>query len=374
MPDLAAKPEYFQVDFDQTPFVVAWETTRACALACRHCRAEAIPRRDPRELSTEEGYRLIDDLVRLGRPMLILTGGDPFMRPDIADLARYATQRGLYVGLSPSATARVTEARLRQVAEAGARMVHLSLDGLEASHDAFRGVRGSYQRTLEIMALVRRVGLGLQVGTTATRLNADELPALAELLLGQDVQVWNVFFLVPTGRAQRADMLPAERTEAILEWLWRLSKRAPFRVRTTAAQHYRRVVIQQERLTRGLDPTRVSREVDWQATGAGYAYREGAAPRQQGVNDGKGFAFVSHLGEVYPSGFLQQSVGSVRETSIVELYRRHPLFVGLREPDRLRGRCGRCEFKAVCGGSRARAWALTGDPFASDPACAYRPA
>ncbi|MBI4492843.1 MAG: TIGR04053 family radical SAM/SPASM domain-containing protein [Chloroflexi bacterium] len=373
MSSLPPRPDYFTVDFDQTPYVVAWETTRACALACRHCRAAAIPRRDPHELTTAEGQRLIDDVVRLGRPILILTGGDPFMRRDLPDLARYAVASGLRVGLSPSATALATRQRLDVLREIGISMVHVSVDGLEATHDAFRGVAGSFARALGIMRDTRSLGLPLQIGTTVTRQTVRDLPGLAALLQEFDIQVWNVFFLVPTGRGQREDMLDALEIEVVLQWLWSLSKRVPFRVRTTAAQHYRRVVIQRERQARGLPPDLPSNEVRWEATGAGYAFRDGQAPQQQGVNDGKGFAFVSHVGEVYPSGFLQMPAGNVRETSLVDLYRQHPLFRTLRDAAQLQGKCGACSFRAVCGGSRARAWALTGDPLASDPTCAYEP-
>src|SRR5581483_8023031 len=242
-----------------------------------------------------------------------------------------------------------------------------------ATHDALRGVPGSYDRTLRIMRAVRELGLPLQIGTTVTIQTMHDLPALALLLQAYDIDVWNVFFLVPTGRGQAAEMLDAARTELVLRWLWDLSKRVPFRVRTTAAQHYRRVVIQQERRARGLPPDLPSDEVRWEATGAGYKFRDGRAPVQQGVNDGKGFAFVSHVGDVCPSGFLPISAGNVRDTSLVELYRQHPLFLSLRSPDLLHGKCGRCPFRAVCGGSRARAWALTGDALASDPTCLYEP-
>jgi radical SAM protein len=333
----------------------------------------AMPRRDPRELTTAEGRRLIDDLVRLGSPLLILTGGDPFMRRDLEELAAYAIAQGLQVGLSPSATALVTYERLAGLREIGVSMVHVSLDGLGPTHDAFRGVAGSFARTLGIIRDVRRLGLPLQIGTTVTRQTVGDLPALADLLRDADIQVWNVFFLVPTGRGQRQDMLGARETEVVLEWLWALSRQVPFRVRTTAAQHYRRVVIQQERRARGLPSDLPSGEVRWEATGAGYAFRDGRAPKQQGVNDGKGFAFVSHVGDVCPSGFLQTPVGNVRETSIVEIYRTQLLFRMLREPDRLGGKCGRCDYRAICGGSRARAWALTGDPLGPDPTCAYEP-
>lgn len=368
-----APPDLFTVDFAVTPYVVAWEMTRACALACRHCRACAIPQRDPSELTTGEGKRLIDDLVQLGGPILIMTGGDPFMRRDLFELAQYAVDRGLHVGLSPSATALVTPDRLARLRDIGIAMVHVSLDGLEATQDSFRGVRGSYARTLEIMRDVRAAGLRLQIGSTVSRRTVQDLPALAEIVAAHDVQVWNVFFLVPTGRGLAEDMLDADETEVVLRWLWELSKESSFRVRTTAAQHYRRVVIQQERQSRGLPADQPSDRLRWEATGAGYAFREGSAPRQQGVNDGKGFLFVSHRGEVCPSGFLQLPVGNVRDQSIVGLYRDHPVMRALRDPDQLMGKCGRCAYKAICGGSRARAWALTGNPLGPDPTCLYQP-
>ena len=366
-------PHYFDVDFARTPYVVAWETTRACALACRHCRASALPRRDAAELSTAEGRQLMDDLVLMGKPILILTGGDPFMRPDLLELASYGVSQGLRVAFSPSATALATSERLRQLRDAGISMVQISLDGLEATHDAFRGVPGSFKRTLEIMRETRALGLPLQIGTTVTKQTRPDLPAVAALLAEADIQVWNVFFLVPTGRGQKADMLGAHDTESVLNWLWEQSRAAGFRVRTTAAQQYRRVVIQHERQVRGLPPDQAESEVQWESTGAGYAFREGRAPRQQGVNDGNGFAFVSHTGAVCPSGFLQETAGNLRQASIITLYRDHPLFRRLRDPGQLQGKCGQCDYRSVCGGSRARAWALTGNDMASDPACAYQP-
>jgi len=332
-----------------------------------------MPQRDPNELSTADGRRLIDELAAIGRPILVLTGGDPFMRRDLVDLAQHAVQRGLRVAVSPSATALATPGRLRQLRDTGVSMVHVSLDGLEATHDAFRGVTGSYARTLRIMQGARAVAMPLQIGTTVTRQTVADLHALAGLLVDTGIQVWNLFFLVPTGRGRGDDMLDAQETELTLDWLWTLSQQVPFRVRTTAAQHYRRVVIQGERLARGLAPDVPSAEVRWEATGAGYAFREGRAPEQKGVNDGNGFAFVSHVGEVMPSGFLQLSAGNVRDVSFTDIYRGHPLFQSLRDPYRLKGKCHRCSYRAVCGGSRARAWATTGDPLASDPACAYQP-
>lgn len=371
-----ARPGYLAVDFNLTPFTVAWEVTRACALACVHCRAEAIPRRDPRELTTQEGFRLIDALVEIGRPILIVTGGDPLMRRDVEELVSYAVGRGLRVGISPSATRLVTGDRLARLQRLGLSMVHVSLDGsTAATHDAFRGVSGSHLRTLEILADAQALGLPVQVGTTVTRRTWRDLPAVAETVGRLGVRVWSVFFLVPTGRGKIDDMLDAAEHEQVLQWLYAVSKLAPFAVRTTAAQHYRRVVIQSERLARG-EPAdgETGSATRWELTGAGYAFRGGPAPAEQGVNDGKGFCFVSHVGEVYPSGFLQRSAGNVREQSLVEIYRTAPLFRELRAPDLLRGRCGACDYRNVCGGSRARAYGLTGDYLAADPTCLYDPA
>jgi radical SAM protein len=368
----AGADRYFSVDFDRTPFTLAWEVTRACALACVHCRAEAQPRRDPLELTTDEGRRLIDQVVAIGRPILVLTGGDPLMRPDIYDLAAYGVGRGLRVALSPSATRRVTRAALRRVKEIGVSMIHISLDGADAAvHDAFRGVRGSFARTEAILRDVVDLGLPLQVGTTVTRHNAETLPAIAERVAAAGAAMWSVFFLVPTGRGRASDMISAAEHERVLRWLHAHSQSAPYRVRTTAAPHFRRVVIQALRQEHGAgdggEPPR------WEATGAGYAFRAGRAPAERGVNDGDGFCFISHRGDVCPSGFLQLPAGNVRERSLAEIYREAPLFRALRDRALLTGRCGRCPYRGVCGGSRARAYALTGDYLAEDPACAYRP-
>jgi radical SAM protein len=363
---------YLTVDFDRTPFTVAWEITRACALACVHCRAEAIPRRDPRELSTEEGFRVIDQVVEIGRPILVVTGGDPMMRRDVFDLLAYAVSRDLRVALSPSATALVTRRALEKVKSTGVHMVHVSLDGSEpAIHDAFRGVRGSYARTTEILKDVLDLGIPLQIGTTVSRRNVLDLPRIAERVSELGATVWSVFFLVPTGRAQAADMISPEEHEQIFNWLFDLSKEAPFHVRTTAAQHYRRVVIQRSSANRVGGSA--SPAATWHLTGAGYSFRMGEGPVGRGVNDGNGFCFISHIGDVYPSGFLQISAGNVRTQSLVELYRSSPLFRSLRDPSLLKGKCGRCEFRAVCGGSRARAYYLTGDYLESDPSCVYQP-
>ena len=371
MPDrVPPRPHYFDVDFNVTPFTLAWEVTRACALACVHCRATAQPKRDPRELSPEEALRVVDQIVEMGKPILIVTGGDPLMRRDVFDIIRYASGKGLRVGLSPSATALATTQNLARARDAGVDMVHISMDGSNPEvHDAFRGVKGSFQRTLEVMNSVKGLGIPLQVGTTVSRYNIGDLPAIAERVASIGARVWSVFFLVPTGRGQMSDMVTPREHEATFNWLYDLSRTASFAVRTTAAPHYRRVVIQRTRQAQSS-----SGGVEWELTGAGYAFREGRAPRDQGVNDGKGFCFISHTGDIYPSGFLQLSAGNVREQPVAEVYRHSALFTALRNPALLKGRCGACEFRSVCGGSRARAYGLTGDYLETDPSCVYVPA
>jgi len=362
------KRPLLEVDFSQTPFTVAWEVTRACAYACIHCRAEAQPKRDPRELTTEEGCRLIDELVEVGRPILIVTGGDPMMRPDLMELIRYASGRGLRVALSPTATKLVTPERLLEASEAGVARIQMSLDGSRPDvQDTFRGRPGSFQRTLEILDDIRSAGISLQVGTTVSRYNVNDLPAIAAIVGEYTAVMWSLFFLVPTGRGKQEDMISAEEHERVFNWLYDLSKTAPFDVRTTAAQHYRRVVIQRRR--QEATPS----ERGLLVTGAGYSFADGLGQSNRGVNDGNGFAFISHTGDVCPSGFLPLPGGNVREKSFADIYRNSTLFRDLRDHGRLKGKCGVCDFREVCGGSRARAYAVSGDYLESDPYCVYQP-
>lgn len=361
--------ELSNLNFDATPFVVAWEITRACALACQHCRAEAQPRRHPGEINTETGKRLIDEVAAIGTPLLVLTGGDPMLRDDLPELIAHASEQGLRVALSPSATPRVTRARLEACRDAGIGRVSVSLDGSTPNtHDAFRGFAGVFKRTLAILDLLREAGLAVQVNTTLCRQNLNDLPAIGDLVEHRGAVMWSVFSLVPTGRGQRSDVVSDVEHERVFHWLYDFSKTAPFDVRTTAAQHYRRVVIQRDRAA-GIDPGRRPHVGVRYSAGA-----DGIGRPVQGVNDGKGFCFVSHLGEVQPSGFLPLTAGVFPRDALAETYRNAPLFRELRDPARLKGKCGVCEFRQVCGGSRARAFAFTGDYLASEPCCAYTPA
>ncbi len=352
-------------DFDQAPFTIAWEVTRACAYACVHCRADAQHKRDPRELSTAEAKALVDRLAAFGNaPILVFTGGDPMMRPDLFELIAYATEKGLRCSLTPTATALPTRERLEKVRDAGIRRIALSLDAPRPEvHDNFRQVPGSWQRTMDILHRAQYVGLSVQVNTTVSKHNVDILHEMVPFIQEVNAVQWSVFFLVPTGRAQAANMITAEQHEKVFNWLYDLSKSAPFDIKSTAAPMYRRVAIQRKRAETDGKP------VTFQ--GAGFQYADGLNRPTKGVNDGNGFLFISHIGEIQPSGFLPITAGNVRQDDVVEVYRHSQLFTDLRAPEKIKGQCGLCEFRDLCGGQRGRAYGLTGDYLESDPACIY---
>jgi radical SAM protein len=354
-------------DFNLAPFTIAWEVTRACAFACVHCRADAQHTRDPRELNTEEAKGLIDRLVDFGSPILIFTGGDPMMRRDLFELISYATQKGLRCSLTPTATALPTIERLQKAHEAGIRRIALSLDAPDAeTHDAFRQVPGSWQRTMDILRNAQKAGLSVQVNTTVSKHNYERLDEMIPFIQEVGAVQWSVFFLVPTGRALAEKMISAEDHERIFNWLYDLSKTAPFDIKSTAAPMYRRVAIERKRAeqTNGAPVT---------FQGAGFQYADGLNRPTRGVNDGNGFLFISHIGEIQPSGFLPITAGNVRADDVVEVYRHSQLFTDLRSPEKLKGRCGICSYRDVCGGQRGRAYGITGDYLESDPACVYIP-
>ncbi len=365
----------------ERPFIVIWEATQACPLACRHCRAEARPDRDAAELTTDEAVDLMAQVAGFGRPppLFVITGGDPFQRPDLSTLVRCGAELGLPVSVSPSGTPTLTRQALAELREAGARAVSLSVDAATAaSHDGFRGVPGVYDLTMRAWRDAADLGLKVQINTTVTRDTVDDLPEIAARVRDRQALLWSVFFLVPTGRGRDLRSLDAADTEDVLHTLYDLGENVP--VKTTEAHHFRRVCLQRAILARrredptevlGLGPLyrRMRRRLD--ELGLTDRRRARRAPTQ--VAGGSGFVFISHRGEVQPSGFLPVSAGNVRQRSLVDIYRTAPLFTGLRDPDRLRGRCGGCEFRRVCGGSRARAYAVTGDLYAEEPACGYQP-
>jgi AdoMet-dependent heme synthase len=355
-----------QLDFDQRPFIVIWETTQACDLACVHCRACARPVRSALELSTDEAKLLIDEVAALEAPVFVLTGGDPLKRPDIFELVEYASTHGVRISLTPSATPLLTKESILRLKECGLARLAISLDGPTPEiHDAFRRVPGSYDWTLQAVRWAREIRLPVQINTTITRHNLEYLDSTIALLEQLDIVLWSVFFLVPTGRGSAIDLISAEEFELVFQKLYATSQRVKFDIKSTEAQHYRRFLLQRR--------TEEKRKGHRLPSMLGMSTPDGIGRAPRGINDGKGFVFISHLGEVFPSGFLPVSAGNIRKQSLTDLYRHSPLFVALRDSKNLKGKCGACEFREVCGGSRARAYALTGDPFSEEACCLWQP-
>jgi radical SAM protein len=370
------------VDFNLSPFVVIWESTRACDLACVHCRAAAQSKRSRYELTTDEGFRLIEEIASMKPKVFVITGGDPLKRSDTFAMIEYARKLGLEPSLTPSATPLLTDEAVVKMKRHGLGRIALSLDASTAqAHDKFRGVEGSFELTMRAIRAAVRENIPVQVNTTVTRRTIDDLPQMVALLESLGIAMWSVFFVVPTGRAKMSDLVSPEEVEEVFGFLHRISKEVPFAIRTTEAMHYRRFMLQRMMEEQGIPLKRdeasglidastlfVSRPM------LGVQPQPNAVSRApRGVNEAKGFVFISHIGDVYPSGFLPLKAGNVKEQSLSEIYRTSKLFISLRDSNNLKGKCGRCEFRELCGGSRARAWAATGDVFASDPLCAYQP-
>jgi radical SAM protein len=352
------KASFKSRDFDVRPLLVIWEMTQACDLKCIHCRACAQPHRHALELSTAEAFNLVDQVANMRVPMFVLTGGDPLKRPDLQAIVQYAHHWSVKTSLTPSATSLLTREAVFQLKESGLMRLALSLDGSTAQlHDGFRGVPGSWKRTLDAVEWSHEAKLPVQANTTVTRHNLHDLDNLVELLTSVNVVLWSVFFLVPTGRGQISDLLSPEEHEAVFAKLYSASRHVRFHIKTTEGQHYRRYVLQQRA----------------KASQSSSTIADLIAHAPSGVNDGKGFIFISHTGEVYPSGFLPFSAGNVRRESLADIYRNCPLLLSLRDTSQLKGKCGRCEFHDLCGGSRARAFAFTGDPLTEEPSCNYIP-
>ena len=346
--------------YDRAPMLIYWELTRACDLACRHCRAEAVVDRDPDELTTEEAQAVLRQVVGFGPPLphVVFTGGDPLKRADLFALVDEAARFGLGASLAPSGTALLTRDALVRLRAAGLQSASLSVDGSTAErHDAFRGVPGCFEMTMRAAGWAAEAGIPLQVNSLVTADTAADLPAIYDLLTSQRIVRWSLFFLISIGRGTALREVEPDDAERLMGWLYDLIPAAPFAIKTTEAPHFRRVALGRMRAA-GLD---------------GAAIRRSNIGRGFGVRDGNGILFISRTGDVTPSGFLPLRVGNVRTASLADLYGSSPLFMSLRDSSRLRGRCGRCEFKTICGGSRARAFAHTGDAFESDPLCPYIP-
>jgi AdoMet-dependent heme synthase len=350
-----------QLIYDRAPLLVYWESTRACDLACVHCRAEANSYRHPLELRTEEAQALLQQIADFGGPRLphlIITGGDPLKRQDLFELIYYGRGLGITISVTPAGTALLTRDVVRRFKQAGVNAMGLSLDGSdETRHDTFRGEAGSFNWTLNGARTAREEGLPVQINTMVTAGTVADIPAVYDVVRDLGIARWALFFLIATGRGESLESVTPTESERFLNWLWQLVREAPFPIKTTEAHHYRRIAylkMERRRLT--------AEEIARTPAGRGF-----------GIRDGNGIVFVSHTGAVYPSGFLPLSAGNVRQQSLVDLYCHSRLFTTLRDVDQLQGKCGRCEFRAICGGSRARAYAQEGDPMASDPLCPYQP-
>lgn len=341
--------------FDEAPQRVYWELTRACDLACSHCRANADPRTNPRELGTHTVYRILNEIAAECRPHIILTGGDPLKRRDFFNIVKHTVDRGLPCLVAPSATALLTPEVIADLAALRVDAMSLSLDGSRPGiHDTLRGVEGTFDHTVTIGRRIVASGISLQINTLVTADTLADLPAIHARVRDIGAARWSLFFLIKTGRGARLRQITPQQAESVLTWaLDRANDRHPM-VTTTEAPQYRRLA-----MTRRVKPL------------------DGSAPpsmRGLGVRDGNGVMFISHTGEIQPSGFLPLTAGNARTHNPLQIYRTSPLFQELRRPERFAGRCGCCEFREVCGGSRARAYAATGDPLESDPLCSYIPA
>lgn len=355
--------EYTRHDFAISPLMFYYEVTLACDLVCKHCRASAQEQPASGELSTQQAKSLLDQVACFPRPpMLVMTGGDPLKRTDLFELIRHAAAAGLHVALTPSATPLATIDALARAKEAGVRGLGISLDGADATtHDAFRGWEGSFSRTMQMLDDARCLQMPVQVNTTITRRNVHQIDAMADLLAEKQIAMWSVFFLVPVGRGIEERRILPEEYEAVFTRLWHHARHQPYAVKTTEAPHYRRYVLEH-----GGDPL-----VEPKTIGRDITRRGHRGPL--GVGDGKGIMFVSHTGEIFPAGFLPVHCGQFPQDSVIEVYQKHPVFLALRDPDHFKGRCGVCEYRDVCGGSRARAYAVTGDYLETEPDCVYVP-
>ncbi|MBI4445311.1 MAG: TIGR04053 family radical SAM/SPASM domain-containing protein [Acidobacteria bacterium] len=376
------------VDFDQTPFVAIWETTKTCQLACRHCRAEAITTRDPRELTTAEGFRLLEQLAAMGTPICVLSGGDPAMRDDLSHLVCHGSRLGMRMATIPAATTLLTRQLVRKLKDAGLAQMALSLDGPNAEvHDTFRNTPGAFALTLQGAQYAAEERLPLQINTTFSGSNWNLFDEISQLVKSLNVVFWEVFFLVPMGRGRELGQMNADQFEDLFQKLSNFGRTVDFIVKVTEAPHYRRFLMQNHPSRRAADVSNPSGALH-SSTAAPDSHRRGHLPAHmrrdfgpggsiglapKGVNSGNGHLFVSHIGEVYPSGFLPLSCGNIRRDSVADIYRNHPVFRELRSPELLKGKCGICEFKNICAGSRARAYAMTGDYLAEEPFCVYEP-
>lgn len=360
------------VDFTQKPIFVCWETTKACLLSCRHCRATALRNRLPEEMDFTEGAALIDQIVEFGEPYpaLLLTGGDPLMRPDVFDLITHAKNRNVYTAVAASVTPLLSRDNLQRIKDLGVDIISVSLDGATAGvHDRIRDIPGTFQATLDAISMATSCGLRLQVNTTVMNSNLRQLADIFHLSRERGAVAWEVFFLIRTGRGSALENPQPWECEEVAHFLYD-STQYGIPVRTSEGPHFRRIFLQRQKSGQTPDGELYAHLAARLRTLAGQPLNPPSV-RLNATGDGKGIIFIGHDGEVFPSGFLPLSLGNVRTGRLQQIYTTHPLLVGMRDTANLKGRCGACEYKVVCSGSRSRAYAEFQDPYQEDPACPY---
>lgn len=358
------------------PRLIFWETTAGCNLKCIHCRRVTLADQlTPQDLTTEEAFRMIDQIAELGRPVFVLSGGEPLFRPDIYAIARYATDKGLPVALATNGTL-IDDAVAQKIAASGVQRVSISFDGPTSQiHDAFRGLAGSFDAAVRGFTALRKAGLPVQINTTVARHNESQMEEMRQLAKDLDAVGLHLFLLVPVGcgvEIAEDQMISASEYERVLNWLYDVEQAEPdLQLKATCAPHYFRVMrtrrAQERRKGRNVTlPASHERQVNGHPPGQMHAATKGCLA-------GTGVCFVSHRGEVFPCGYLPIEAGNVRRQRFADIWQDSPLFAELRNPDLLEGKCGICQFKALCSGCRARAYGVTGNYLAEEPFCAYQP-
>jgi len=339
--------------------MIAWELTRGCNLACIHCRASAQRGPYPGELSTEECLRIMDEIASISKPIIILTGGEPLLRPDVFDLARYGSNKGFRMVMATNGTL-ITEETIQAMKASGIQRISISLDGPNPeTHDAFRKVKGAFEGSLRGIEMAKRGGLEFQINTTITQANLHLIAEVLQLAVDLGAVAHHIFLLVPTGRGkelvdQEISALDYEKT---LHWFYEQRDHVPLQLKATCAPHYYRILRQR------------AKKEGKKITPKEY----GLDAMTRGCLGGISFCFISHVGQVQPCGYLEVDCGNLREKSFKEIWETSQVFQNLRNMDGYQGKCGRCEFRKVCGGCRARAYESLGDYMAEEPYCIYEP-